>query len=129
MTEKPKILAIDDAPMVLRAICEVLKDTCEVFIAKSGEAGIEMAKKKHPDLILLDIVMPGMSGFDTIEALKKDPETRGIPVVMVTGSEIPSDEKKGYMLGAVDFIKKPFDLDLLKSKVELILSKRTGGTQ
>jgi len=120
---KHKILAIDDAPLVLRALNEVLKGHFDVIIAKSGEAGIESAKKNKPDLILLDLVMPGLSGFETLVLLKGGSETREIPVIFVTGSEVESDEQRGYKEGAVGFIKKPFVgtevIDKIKSVLEV----------
>ncbi|MDR2168362.1 MAG: response regulator [Clostridiales bacterium] len=121
MAEKRKILAIDDAPMVLRALNEILKGDYDMLIAKNGEAGIESAKKNKPDLILLDLVMPGMSGFETLAFLKADPDTGDIPVVLITGSEMAVDEEKGYAQGAVDFIKKPFVGVIVKRRVSFVM--------
>jgi putative two-component system response regulator len=121
MSAKPKILAIDDAPMVLRALNEILRNDYDMLIAKSGEAGIESAKKNKPDLILMDLVMPEMTGFDALAFLKADPDTKNIPVILISGSEMAMDEEKGYAKGAVDFIKKPFVGAVVKRRVAFVM--------
>jgi len=115
-SHKHCILVIDDAPMILRALGDILKTDYNVLIAKSGEQGIASAKKNMPDIILLDVMMPGMTGFEVIEALKADETTQNIPVIFITGDDSHESKEKGYQLGAVDYIEKPF--------VELIVKKR-----
>ena len=114
--QKLCILAIDDSPMILRALGDILKADYNVLIAKSGEQGISSAQKNIPDIILLDVMMPGMSGFDVIEVLKADDITKDIPVIFITGDNSADSKEKGYQLGAVDYIEKPF--------VEIIVKKR-----
>ena len=116
--KKHSILIIDDTPMVLRALGDMLKNDYNILIAKSGEQGIESAKKNKPSLILLDIMMPGMSGFSTIKILQADEQTKNIPIILVSGDVSSETKEKGYRLGAIDFIEKPF--------IEIAIKRRTG---
>ena len=116
--KKHSILIIDDTPMILRALGDILKTGYNVLIAKSGEQGFESAKKNKPSLILLDIMMPGMSGFETMETLQADEETKNIPVIFVSGDVSAETKEKGYRLGAFDFIEKPF--------IEIAIMRRVG---
>ena len=117
-TEKRCILAIDDAPIVLRALGHILKEDYNVIVAKSGEQGIELAKKHNPSLILLDVMMPEMSGFDVIKLLKADNATKSIPIILTTGDDSTASREKGYVLGAADYIEKPFSEIVVKKRVE-----------
>ena len=119
--KKHSILIIDDTPMVLRALGDMLKNDYNILIAKSGEQGIESAKKNKPSLILLDIMMPGMSGFGTIEILQADEQTKNIPVILVSGDVSYETKEKGYRLGAIDFIEKPFIEIAIKRRAGLII--------
>ncbi|MCL2855089.1 MAG: response regulator [Defluviitaleaceae bacterium] len=115
---KKKILLIDDTETFLFLLNDILKEDYETFISKDGEDGLETAQFAMPDLILLDIVMPGMNGFDVMEALKADDRTKHIPVVLVSGKDTDEDKAKGYDAGAVGYIQKPFKPDEVKSEVE-----------
>ena len=115
---KHHILIIDDTPMVLRALGDMLRNEYNILIAKSGDQGILSAKKNKPSLILLDIMMPGMSGFETMEALQTDEQTKNIPVIFVSGDVSAETKENGYKLGAVDFIEKPF--------IEIAIMRRVG---
>jgi len=117
VSEKQSILIIDDTPIILRTLSDMLKQDYNVSFAKSGEQGLEIAKTNMPDFILLDVVMPGMSGFDTLRVLKSDGITKHIPVALITGSDSEADEERGYELGAVDYIKKPFVVNVVKHRV------------
>ena len=119
--KKHNILIIDDTPMVLRALGDILKNEYNILIAKSGEAGIASAKKNKPTLILLDIMMPGMSGFEVIKILKEDEETKNIPVIFVSGDVAVEAKETGYKLGVLDFIDKPFSEIAIKRRVGLII--------
>ena len=119
--KKHSILIIDDTPMVLRALGDILKNEYNILIAKSGEAGIVSAKKNKPSLILLDIMMPGMSGFEAMEILMDDEETKNIPVIFVSGDVSVDTKELGYRLGALDFIDKPFIEIAIKRRVGLII--------
>jgi len=118
-TEKRTILIIDDTPMQIRVLSQMLSPTYDVKIAKDGEKGLELAHKHNIDLILLDIVMTGMSGFEVLEELKKSSITRHIPVIFITSMDSAENEAKGLALGAVDYITKPFMDDIVKLRVGL----------
>ena len=118
---KHSILIIDDTPMVLRALGDILKNDHNILIAKSGEHGFLTAKKNRPSLILLDIMMPGMSGFETMEVLQADEQTKNIPVIFVSGDVAAETKEKGYRLGAIDFIEKPFIEIAIKRRINLII--------
>ena len=107
---KQKILIVDDNVKNIRLLKEILED--EDYIVASAENGLsvlDMAHSIRPDVILLDIMMPGMDGFEVCEELKKDSEVKDIPVIMVTAKTDASDLKKALGLGAFDYIKKPID--------------------
>ena len=105
---KPCVLIIEDNPTILKTLGNILKEDYSVLAAKNGEKGIASARKNNPDIILLDIMMPGMTGFDVIEVLKSDDATKNIPVIFLTGDGSANSKEKGFKLGAADYIKKPF---------------------
>jgi len=119
--KKPCILVIDDDPMLVMALGRILCTQYEVKIAKSGETGLQLAKEHHIDLILLDLVMEGMSGFEVLEQLKESEDTKRIPVIFVTGSASNEDEARGLALGAVDYIRKPFTEVVVSLRVKIQL--------
>ena len=112
------ILIIDDTPMQLVELGRILSSRYEVKMAKSGEEGLRVLKGHNIDLILLDLVMPGMSGFEVLSCLKDSEETARIPVIFITGSSLAEDEAKALSLGAVDYIHKPF--------VDVVVNLRVG---
>ena len=107
--KKPRILVIDDSVLELRATCKILSPMYDVQAAKSGREGLEIAMSTDIDLVLLDLNMPGMSGFEVLCELKDTEKTAHIPVIIVTSSESSNDEVRGLALGASDFIRKPLD--------------------
>jgi diguanylate cyclase (GGDEF)-like protein len=111
------ILVIDDEKSNLMVLNRILSPEYTVFTAKSGTEGLERAVADQPDLILLDIVMPGLSGFDVLTTLKKTTETMEIPVIVITGLSGETDEEKGFLLGAVDYITKPFRNPIVLARV------------
>jgi diguanylate cyclase (GGDEF)-like protein len=106
--DKCRILVIDDEKTNLMVLNQLLSTDYTVLTAKSGAEGLDRVARERPDLILLDIVMPGMNGFEVLKTLKDSPETRSIPVIIITGLDNEMDEEKGLQLGAVDYISKPF---------------------
>ena len=116
-----KILLIDDTPIMLRLLSNALRSDYDVIVAKDGKQGIANAQKHKPDLILLDLVMPEMSGFEVLQILKIEPETQKIPVMLITGNDSVDDEEKGYGLGALDYIRKPFVASIVRFKVRFVL--------
>jgi diguanylate cyclase (GGDEF)-like protein len=112
------ILVIDDEKSNLMALNGILSPDYTVFTAKSGREGLNRALADQPDLILLDIVMPGMNGFEVLKALKESEDTRRIPVIVITGLDNEDDEERGFSLGAVDYIGKPFKNTIVKARVK-----------
>ncbi len=117
-TQKPAILVVDDTPDNLTLMSGLLKQTYSVKLATNGEKALQLAGAANkPDLIILDIMMPGMSGFEVCERLKSDASTRDIPVIFLTAMTSTEDERKGLELGAVDFITKPVNPPIVMARV------------
>jgi diguanylate cyclase (GGDEF)-like protein len=115
--QKHSVLAVDDERSNLAVLNRILSPDYAVFTAKSGEEALDRARRDHPDLILLDIVMPGMDGFTVMEKLRSSQETKDIPVIFITGLNSEEDEERGFALGAVDYIMKPFRNAIVKARV------------
>jgi len=115
--DKFTILIVDDETINIRALSQALLSEYTVHIAKNGRTAIETAEKVVPDLILLDIIMPDMSGYEVITALKNSDRTREIPIIFITGLSSVEDEEKGFLLGAVDYITKPFNTTIVRVRV------------
>lgn len=112
------ILVVDDDPANIRVLSTLLKNEYKVVIAKSGKSAVEIAKQHSPDLILLDIVMPDISGFDVIKQLKSNNKTQSIPVIFITGLSSDSHQEEGLKLGANDYIQKPFHTGIVKARIK-----------
>lgn len=127
---KPKVLVIDDVPTNLDILIEHLNDnSLELLVALSGEEGLALARATHPDLILLDVMMPGMDGYSLCRILKQDPLLKEIPVVFLTARDQPIDVEFGFALGAVDYIHKPFSMPILKARVKSHLALKRKSDQ
>jgi CheY-like chemotaxis protein len=113
-----KILVVDDEKHNIDVLIDILSPMYDVMIAKDGTTAITMAKELVPDLILLDVVMPDMSGFNVIAALKSTDITQHIPVIFVTSLDNHKYEEKGLELGAVDYITKPFRDAIVMARVK-----------
>ena len=113
-----KILIVDNDRLPTLLLSNILKPTYSVFSEKDGKAAIKFAKENSPDLILLDVVMPDMSGHEVLIELKKDLDTSKIPVIFITGLDGAADEEKGFELGAVDYITKPFRDSVVRARVK-----------
>lgn len=118
---KPNVLIVDDEKSNLKILSEILKQEANILIAKNGVQALTKARELEPTLILLDVVMPEMDGFDVITALKADDKTHGIPVIFITGLSDVEHEEKGFTLGACDYIQKPFHASIVKARVKLHL--------
>ncbi|MCL2792661.1 MAG: response regulator [Spirochaetaceae bacterium] len=121
MSCNKRILIVDDEKMNIMALAHFLKPQYDIIVAIDGASAIEAAKKHIPDLILLDIIMPDISGFDVIVKLKESESTKNIPVIFITGLTDAKNEEKGLSLGAVDFIAKPFDKSIVNAKINTYL--------
>ena len=111
------ILVVDDSESNIDILVETLGDDYELRVAMEGESALEQIAEHHPDLILLDIMMPGMDGYEVCTRLKENEQTQNIPVVFLTAMSQEQDEAKGLALGAVDYICKPFSPELVKARV------------
>ena len=121
-TKTGNILVIDDEAEITEIIETFLKDAgYQVLVENSSVMGIERAKSFRPDLILLDIMMPFMDGYEVCEELKKNKETENIPVIFLTGKDARSDEGKSFKAGGDMFIKKPFNCERLLEIVRIVL--------
>ncbi len=120
---KNKILIIDDEPLNLKLLAARLAlEGYETVLAVNGEEGFQKCLREMPDLILLDIMMPGINGFDVCGKLKANPATRKIPVLFISSLSSPEDRKRGFDAGAVDYITKPLNINEVKSRVKTHLS-------
>jgi len=119
-----RILVIDDEPGNLDLLCSALEDIgYEVQIAVSGEKGLELATQSHPDLILLDVMMPGIDGYETCRRLKKEEKTRDIPVIFLTSLDESSAVVEGFRVGGVDYVHKPFQKEEVLVRVQTHLER------
>ncbi len=117
--EKPSILIVDDTPSNIKTLSAALKDEYRVTAATTGEEALSLVSGTElPDLIILDIMMPGISGHEVCKALKSEERTRHIPVIFVTSMNEEVDETTGFELGAVDYIRKPFSIPVVKKRVD-----------
>lgn len=108
MNQPIKLLLVDDTPTNLALLIDYLtKSNFQLFVAESGRSALERLQHLQPDLILLDVRMPGMSGFEVCKAIKANPQTCHIPVIFLTGREETADKLKGFAVGGVDYITKP----------------------
>lgn len=115
---KPLILIVDDTPTNIQILAENLAADYRIKVAASGKAALEVvAKQEAPDLILLDVMMPLMDGYEVCSRLKQNPATCNIPVIFVTAMNDGADEERGLKLGAVDYIAKPFHLPIVKARI------------
>src|SRR5580693_6944957 len=124
------ILIVDDTPINIGVISGALKDTYKTKVATSGEKALAIANgSDKPDLILLDVMMPEMDGYEVCRRLKANPETQEIPVIFLTGQTGADDETKGFEVGAVDYIHKPFSEAVVKARVRTHLMLREAHEQ
>lgn len=119
--QRGKVLVVDDSPAILASLCELLSDDHDVIFATSGKDAIDMAHSEDPDLILLDVVMPEMDGFEVCSRLKLSPKTLDIPVVFITSKSEEVDYLQGLKVGAVDYIQKPIDPRVVRARVKNLL--------
>jgi len=117
-SNEKKILVVDDEKMNIVVLAHFLKPQYEVIVAVDGASALEAAEKHLPDIILLDIIMPDMNGFDVLLKLKNSAATMNIPVIFLTGLSNAGDEEKGLSLGAVDYITKPFNQSVVKARIK-----------
>ncbi|NOQ65042.1 MAG: diguanylate cyclase [Methyloprofundus sp.] len=119
-----KILLVDDSTNNIELLSDILADDYDILFATSGTKALAIAAKLQPDLILLDIVMPEMDGYQIIQALKNNPSTQHIPVIFISAKSLSTDMLKGFKLGAVDYITKPFVFEEVSVRVKTHVEKQ-----
>lgn len=116
--QKPMILIVDDKPANIHILAEALGSQYDITVATSGKLALELiGRANKPDLILLDIIMPEMDGYEVCNRIKENDATKDIPVIFVTARNAPSDEEHGFNLGVVDYISKPYNLPIVLARV------------
>jgi diguanylate cyclase (GGDEF)-like protein/PAS domain S-box-containing protein len=121
---KPTLLLVDDMQVNLVMLSAILKDEYHIKTARSATQALEIVFHGGIDLILLDVVMPDMNGYTMCTLLKNDEKTHDIPIIFVTGSDSKEDEERGFLVGAVDYIKKPYQSTIVKSRVKTHINLR-----
>ncbi|MBK1723322.1 response regulator [Thiocystis violacea] len=125
-TSGATILVVDDSPTETRIFTStLLKAGYQVETATNGEEAIEAAHRIHPDLILMDVIMPILNGYQATRRLRKDPETADIPIIMVTTKDMQTDRTWGLRQGATEYMVKPVDRQLLLERIRILLDEGT----
>ncbi|MBB1074667.1 diguanylate cyclase [Rhodoferax sp. 4810] len=119
---RARLLVVDDQPINIQVMNQIFADQYQVFMATGGQQALDFCHRTPPDLVLLDIVMPGMDGYEVCAALKAAPDTRDIPVIFVTAHTDASEETRGLEAGAVDFISKPVNPAVVRARVKTQLT-------
>lgn len=120
--EKPTLLLVDDEPVNLRVLKQLLANDYQLIFARNGEEALKLAPSRQPNLILLDVMMPGLTGFEVCRQLKQQDNTKQVPVIFVTALNDEQDETQGFDAGAVDYITKPISPAIVKARVKTHLS-------
>jgi diguanylate cyclase (GGDEF)-like protein len=115
---RPKILVVDNVPDNIEVLDKILGHDYKIFSSQDGFDAISMAEAKHPDLIILNIIMSGMDGFETCRKLKENPATKSIPIIFITDFNLEEDEAKALELGAVDYITRPMRPSVVRARVK-----------
>ena len=115
------VLVVDDEAININLLVELLKDEYRTIVATNGEQAIRRVQENTPDLILLDVMMPDMDGFEVCRRLKTAEKTKEIPIVFVTAMDKHDDEATGLDIGAVDYIRKPFPPSVVRARVRNLL--------
>lgn len=120
--EQPTLLIVDDEKSSRKILTDLLKDRAKIVLAKNAQQALDLARTQHPTLILMDIVMPDMDGFQVLEQLKQDDCTKDIAVMFITALGSRQDEAQGLRLGACDYIHKPFHAEIVQARVNTHLA-------
>ncbi len=124
MRQQSTVLLVDDIPANIKILVSALRDNYRLVVATNGKDALKAAYEKQPDLILLDVMMPEMDGYEVCKALKTRSETASIPVIFVTAMNEEKDETRGFLLGAVDYIVKPVNPVIVKARVQTHIALR-----
>jgi putative two-component system response regulator len=121
---KPKIIIVDDEPHIVNLIKLSLQDEYDILVANSGNEAIHMIEEHRPDLVTMDIMMPGMSGFEVVEEMRKFESTKDIPVIFLSAKDTLKDMQRGMESGGDDFITKPFEPEELSQRIKEHLERK-----
>jgi putative two-component system response regulator len=124
---RPTLLIVDDEPLNLQVLRQILQQDYQLIFARDGEKALSLAQSERPQLILLDIMMPGLTGLETCTRLKQNPDTQNIPVIFVTALADDRDETEGFAVGCVDYITKPVSAPIVLARVKAQLSLVSAG--
>src|SRR5512145_429776 len=124
LNEQPVVLVVDDTPTNLSLLSNILKDRYHIKVANNGAKALELAFAAPPDLILLDVMMPEMDGYEVCRQLKDNPDTQDVPVLFLTAKTQPEDEELGLSLGAMDYIQKPISPLIIRTRVQNHLNQK-----
>ena len=125
----PDILVVDDDPSIQRLLVTALDGTGEVVCVASGEEALALTARRVPDIVVLDVGLPGISGLDLLRRWRTDPRTEGLEVVVLSGRADAEDEVAGYEAGADAYVTKPVDVDVLQSLLVAMLANRAAQRQ
>ncbi|TMP07125.1 diguanylate cyclase response regulator [Pseudoalteromonas sp. S3178] len=117
MSKRAKVLIVDDDPLNRLVLEKTLKDEHDVFLVESGEKALTFVKTTQVDLIILDVIMPGIDGYEVLVQLKENPITQSVPIIFISANRSHDDEAKGLELGAMDYITKPFSPSIVRVRV------------
>lgn len=124
MNERPKVLIAEDEETIVESLSFLMeKEGYDVSVATDGRAAISMIARDIPDMVLLDVMMPVCDGFEVVRAARNDPNTRQIPIMMLTAKTREVDRRKGLELGVDDFVTKPFSTRDVVSRVKALLER------
>ena len=121
--DRATLLVVDDAPENIQVLAGILSGDYKVKVAKSGEKALEIIAKGAPDLILLDVIMPGMDGYEVCRRVKADPASAAVPVVFVSGNDSADDKAQGEQAGGAGFLHKPVDAEQVRETVRALLQR------
>ncbi|WP_448191957.1 diguanylate cyclase domain-containing protein [Azospirillum sp. sgz301742] len=124
---RAKILIVDDVPSNVHVLSRILRDDYDIYFATSGEKALELVQARRPDLVLLDIMMPGMDGFEVCTRIKESPASADIPIIFISARGEVEDETRGLEVGAIDFITKPISPPIVQARVRnhILLKRQT----
>jgi len=123
MADNQKILVVDDDEHILRSLSQYLElEEFQVVSASNGQDALALFASEKPDMLVLDVMMPGMDGFQVLESIRGNPDTAKVPVLMLTARDQHSDIMRGYQMGATSYLVKPFNLDELVEAIREVFS-------
>lgn len=126
---QPRLLLVDDQPLYIRALYEIFRDDCEVYMATSGQQALDLCARNRPDLVLLDLVMPGMGGIEVCRRLKQDRDLADTPVLFVTAQDDVESETQALEAGGLDYIAKPVNPAVVRARVRTHLTLKAQADQ